>query len=77
MVGLLLGWHKPCAGRISVDGELLDADGLARLRQATAWIDPQVHLFNESLFQNLSYVTATTPARGWALPSRTRHCRAC
>jgi ATP-binding cassette subfamily B protein len=55
LVGLLLGWHKPCAGRVLVDGETLEAGALARLRRATAWIDPQVHLFNQSLLDNLSY----------------------
>src|SRR5207244_10061974 len=29
--------------------------GCFRLRRETAWIDPQVHLFNATLFDNLSY----------------------
>ncbi|HEY4975288.1 MAG TPA: hypothetical protein VII41_16870, partial [Steroidobacteraceae bacterium] len=33
----------------------LDAAMLAQLRRETAWIDPQVHLFRSSLFDNLCY----------------------
>jgi len=55
LVGLLLGWHKPSSGRITVDGEALDEPGLVQLRRWTAWIDPQVHLFNDSLLNNLAY----------------------
>ncbi|WP_051669654.1 ATP-binding cassette domain-containing protein [Bryobacter aggregatus] len=55
LVGLLLGWHQPVAGRVLVDGEVLDAKRLSRLRRETAWIDPQVQLFEDSLFANLSY----------------------
>jgi ABC-type bacteriocin/lantibiotic exporter with double-glycine peptidase domain len=54
-VGLLLGWRKPTAGTITVDGELLDKRRLAELRRATAWLDPSVQLWNESLFDNLRY----------------------
>ena len=55
LVGLLLGWHKPVAGRVLVDGEVLDPRRLSLLRRETAWIDPQVQLFNSSLFENLGY----------------------
>jgi ATP-binding cassette subfamily B protein len=55
LVGLLLGWHKPAQGSVRVDDVELDARGLAQLRRETAWIDPQVHLFQASLFDNLQY----------------------
>lgn len=55
LVGLLLGWHKPAQGSVRVDGAPLDAGRLAQLRRETAWIDPQVHLFQATLFENLRY----------------------
>lgn len=55
LVGLLLGWHKPESGSVQIDGLPLDAALLFQLRHETAWIDPQVHLFNASLFENLVY----------------------
>jgi ATP-binding cassette subfamily B protein len=55
LVGLLLGWHKPESGSVQIDGLPLDAARLFQLRRETAWIDPQVHLFNTSLFENLVY----------------------
>jgi ATP-binding cassette subfamily B protein len=55
LVGLLLGWHKPARGCVRVDNVPLDERGLAQLRCETAWIDPQVHLFQATLFENLRY----------------------
>jgi ABC-type bacteriocin/lantibiotic exporter with double-glycine peptidase domain len=55
LVGLLLGWHRPSAGRVLVDGAALDAAGLERLRRETAWVDPQVQIWNRSLYDNLRY----------------------
>jgi ABC-type multidrug transport system fused ATPase/permease subunit len=55
LVGLLLGWLEPSRGTIRVGGAPLNALRLAQLRQETAWIDPQVHLFNATLFENLGY----------------------
>jgi ATP-binding cassette subfamily B protein len=52
LVGLLLGWYRPAEGRILVDGAPLDVQSL---RRQTAWVDPQVHLFNRSLLANLRY----------------------
>lgn len=54
LLGLLLGC-SPSAGRIEVDGRVLDACERERLREATAWIDPLVQLWNHSLFYNLMY----------------------
>lgn len=54
-VGLLLGWYRPASGRIFVDGTRLDGAALRQLRRDTAWVDPVVHLWNRSLFDNLAY----------------------
>src|SRR5262249_1907734 len=58
LVGLLLGWHRPASGRVLVDGRPLDDRQLARLRQATAWVDPAIQLWNRSLLDNLCYGVA-------------------
>jgi ABC-type transport system involved in cytochrome bd biosynthesis fused ATPase/permease subunit len=55
MLGLLLGWNRPAQGEIRVDGALLDGDEIARLRQQTAWVDPSVQLWNQSLLANVTY----------------------
>lgn len=55
LVGLLLGWHKPISGEVRIDSDRLDARRLSLLRRETAWIDPQVQLFNTTLFDNLGY----------------------
>jgi len=55
LAGLLLGWHQPSRGVVAVDGEPLDARGLAALRRRTVWVDPAVHLWNQSLLRNIQY----------------------
>jgi ATP-binding cassette subfamily B protein len=55
LAGLPLGWRVPSAGTLLIDGEPLDRRRLAELRRATAWVDPAVHLWNRSLFDNLRY----------------------
>lgn len=55
LLGLLLGWHRLEEGRLLVDGEALTAAHLGALRLATAWVDPQVQLWNRSLLDNLTY----------------------
>jgi ABC-type bacteriocin/lantibiotic exporter with double-glycine peptidase domain len=55
LASLLLGWHKPQRGTVTVDGAPLDAEHLAQLRRNTAWIAPEVHLFQASLLDNLNY----------------------
>jgi ATP-binding cassette subfamily B protein len=55
LLGLLLGWHRPAAGTVRIDGEPLDAGRLERLRLETAWVDPAVHLWNTTLLDNLLY----------------------
>lgn len=55
LFGLFLGWHRAERGEVLVDGEKLDASGLARLRQDTAWVDPAVQIWNHALLENLRY----------------------
>jgi ABC-type bacteriocin/lantibiotic exporter with double-glycine peptidase domain len=58
LVGILLGWHKPAYGTCLVDGKVLEGGTLIRLRRETAWVDPEVHLWNKSLLENLTYGSA-------------------
>jgi ABC-type transport system involved in cytochrome bd biosynthesis fused ATPase/permease subunit len=55
LLGLLLGWHRPAAGSVMVDGAALEGALLDQLRARTAWVDPAVQLWNHSLFSNLCY----------------------
>jgi ABC-type multidrug transport system fused ATPase/permease subunit len=55
LVGLLLGWHRAFSGRVLVDGQPLDAAHLDRLRNETAWLDPEMQLWNTPLIDNLQY----------------------
>lgn len=58
LVGLLLGWFPSFGGELRIDGEVIDPPALAALREKVAWIDPDVHLFAGSLFDNLCYGNA-------------------
>ena len=62
LVGLLLGWWRPASGNVLVDGEPL-AGRLEDLRRATAWVDPAVHLWNRSFYENLRYGSRNGNAR--------------
>ncbi len=55
LAGLLLGWHRPASGTLSVNQEALDPARVAALRRCTAWVDPEVQLWNRSLLDNLRY----------------------
>jgi len=55
LVGLLLGWRRPAAGAVLIDGALLDGDRLQALRRETVWVDPTVQIWNRSLLDNLRY----------------------
>ncbi len=55
LVGLLLGWHRAAAGTITIDGSRLTPEVLARLRRDSAWVDPEVQIWNRSLLRNLTY----------------------
>jgi ABC-type bacteriocin/lantibiotic exporter with double-glycine peptidase domain len=58
LIGTLLGWHRPAAGRVLVDGEPLLGERFQELRRTTAWVDPAVQVWNRSLLENLRYGTA-------------------
>jgi ABC-type bacteriocin/lantibiotic exporter with double-glycine peptidase domain len=62
LVGLLLGWWRPASGSVLVDGESLPGR-LEEIRKATAWVDPAVHLWNRSFFENLRYGAGNGNAR--------------
>ncbi len=55
LAGLLLGWHSPASGRVTVDGVPLDGIQLERLRSRTAWVDPALQTWNRTLLANLNY----------------------
>lgn len=56
LVGLLLGWHRPAAGRVLVDNNTpMTGERLRTLRHETAWVDPAMQLWNRSLLDNLRY----------------------
>ena len=57
ILGLLLGWHSLAQGTLRVDGEPADSAELARLRAATAWVDPAIQLWNRPLLENLLYAS--------------------
>ncbi|MFY2558653.1 ATP-binding cassette domain-containing protein [Corallococcus terminator] len=65
LVGLLLGWLRPARGEIKIDGQVLDQTAVERLRRTTAWVDPAISLWNQSLIDNLRY--GNDGAHGWAL----------
>ena len=55
LVGVLLGWHRPSTGAVRIDGEEMRPGMIERLRPDIAWVDPDVHLWNRSLLDNLAY----------------------
>jgi ATP-binding cassette subfamily B protein len=63
LLGLLLGWHRASGGELRVDGRVLDAATLTGLRQVTAWVDPAVQLWNDTLLHNLEYGNREAHAR--------------
>jgi ABC-type multidrug transport system fused ATPase/permease subunit len=65
LVGLLLGWLRPARGEIRVDGEPFDQLAVERLRRTTAWVDPAISIWNQSLLDNLRY--GNDAAHGWSL----------
>lgn len=65
LVGLLLGWLRPVKGELQIDGQVLDQIAIDKLRRVTAWVDPAVHIWNQSLLENLRY--GNDSARTWSL----------
>jgi ATP-binding cassette subfamily B protein len=67
LVGLLLGWHRPAAGRVLIDNCPLDGTRLEQLRNETAWVDPSVQLWNRSLLGNMLYGNGASAPIGAAI----------
>jgi len=65
LVGLLLGWLRPARGEIRIDGAPFDQPAVERLRRVTAWVDPAISIWNQSLLDNLRYGNDFT--QGWSL----------
>jgi ATP-binding cassette subfamily B protein len=55
ILSLLLGWLEASNGVVEIDGRPLTATRIARLREETAWVDPAVHLFKRTLFENITF----------------------
>jgi ABC-type bacteriocin/lantibiotic exporter with double-glycine peptidase domain len=55
LVGLLLGWYRAAEGEVLVANTRLRGPFMERLRNATAWVDPSVQIWNQSLLRNLLY----------------------
>jgi ATP-binding cassette subfamily B protein len=64
LLGLLLGWHQLSAGQLRVDGQAMNPATQQALRQATAWVDPAIQIWNQSFVDNLHYASnSEAPAR--------------
>ncbi len=59
LVGLLLGFHPLSTGQVLLNGVAVQNDALVQLRSSVAWVDPDVRLWNRSLFGNLHYAQAS------------------
>jgi ATP-binding cassette subfamily B protein len=55
LIGLLLGWHRAATGTVRLGDVGLDATTIDALRRRTAWVDPSVQLWNDSLVHNLTF----------------------
>ncbi len=54
-LGTILGWHQLDEGELLVDGVPLVPGEAASLREQSAVIDPDLYLWNRSLFDNVRY----------------------
>jgi ABC-type bacteriocin/lantibiotic exporter with double-glycine peptidase domain len=61
LIGLLLGLDQPTRGVLRVDGRALVDDWLDQVRGATAWLDPQIRLWNTTVIDNLRYGNVLSP----------------
>lgn len=62
LIGLLLGFHRAAAGRVLIDHQPVSDEHLVQLRHSVAWVDPDIRLWNRSLFDNLHYGSASDRA---------------
>ncbi|MGA1790464.1 MAG: ATP-binding cassette domain-containing protein [bacterium] len=63
LVGLLLDWYRPSAGKIRINGRPLTPHVMENLRRMTAWIDPAIQIWNRSLIKNVYYGIQPESAR--------------
>lgn len=59
LVGLLLGFHRVASGTLLINGVAVTNEELVQLRSNVAWVDPDIRLWNRSLFDNLHYGQAS------------------
>ena len=62
LVGLLLGWYSASSGRVLVDCAPIDGR-IEKIRREIAWVDPTVHLWNRSFYENLRYGASSDSSR--------------
>jgi ABC-type multidrug transport system fused ATPase/permease subunit len=55
LLGAVLGWHPLRAGSLFIDGAVADATAIAELREQSVLIDPDLYLWNRSLFDSIRY----------------------
>lgn len=55
LLALLLGWLRPTSGDLRLAGAVLQGSHLDTIRRGTAWVDPSVQLWNQTMLQNLVY----------------------
>ncbi len=55
LADLLLGLQRPQAGRILVDGQVLDESNLARWRRAVAFVPQSIFLFDSTIAENIAF----------------------
>ena len=63
-IGVLLGWHSPNDrdGTLLIDGKPANPESMAALRESSVVIDPDLYLWNRSLFDNICYGLDTVSA---------------
>ncbi|MBL9005483.1 MAG: ATP-binding cassette domain-containing protein [Myxococcales bacterium] len=59
LIGLLLGFHRAASGTLRINGIEVSNEELVQLRSQVAWVDPDIRLWNRSLFDNLHYGQAS------------------
>jgi ATP-binding cassette subfamily B protein len=64
LLGTILGWQRPAAGCMRVDGRRLEGAVTAEVRCASAWVAPEVALWRSSLLANLGGVEEGRLPRG-------------
>lgn len=55
LVDLLLGLYRPTSGSVVVDGDVLDEEGIRRLRRHVGYVSQHVFLANASVAENVAF----------------------